>query len=639
MSEVTWVSGTAIFSAIATTVATTLPTGLSDDGKDGVFAFVMHRGTLTPPAGWTVKATVTFNHPTDTQYVSFAQKDTVAAADSGTAATWTQDEASVLYATYAHCRGVVGRARYAASNTGSTNSTSSTTITSPSITCVRAQEMLLLSGSTMLASGSSYTATAPTGSTLWTGGMAAMRLAAAYYKRLAGEGTSGTWTLIASGSNNGLGAMSVRIVDSGIYEEYNDTVGTAGAFDLSASTYGTTVAETLAFRYYALYGTLHEADASDVLSLLEALDLIQPAFVDTLTDQANFSGTPASTYRPGREVSETLNLAPTMVVNRGVLITELLRIAPVFGPSLVSGGLAEDVLSLIDALRAGENVSLAETVGLALALQSVLATRVSEGLGIATVLDKVAKFGLTLTQEIALADALRRFFAGDVTETVGMALTQSAIKSVTPTLSETLGLEPAVASTFVLRLTASDTVGLDDVDVLKLVFAPTLSDEIEVSALYVAPGGGFVTWTMNARSGAVTEYSNFDFNSFADMGNGRYVGARSDGLYELTGDDDDGDDIVARIKSGFAQFAGSRFTGFKAVYLGMRGEGDFVLKIEAGTGEVYTYAVIAESMKTTKVNVGKGLRARYFSFELISTGQDFDLDNVEFVPMVANRRV
>ena len=44
-------------------------------------------------------------------------------------------------------------------------------------------------------------------------------------------------------------------------------------------------------------------------------------------------------------------------------------------------------------------------------------------------------------------------------------------------------------------------------------------------------------------------------------------------------------------------------------------------------------------MKTTKVNMGKGLRARYFAYELISTGQDFDLDSVEFVPLVAQRRV
>jgi hypothetical protein len=37
--------------------------------------------------------------------------------------------------------------------------------------------------------------------------------------------------------------------------------------------------------------------------------------------------------------------------------------------------------------------------------------------------------------------------------------------------------------------------------------------------------------------------------------------------------------------------------------------------------------------------MGKGLRSRYFAFELVSTGQDFDLDTLEFIPLVADRRV
>jgi hypothetical protein len=39
------------------------------------------------------------------------------------------------------------------------------------------------------------------------------------------------------------------------------------------------------------------------------------------------------------------------------------------------------------------------------------------------------------------------------------------------------------------------------------------------------------------------------------------------------------------------------------------------------------------------VPLGKGLRARYFSFELISDGADFDMDAIEFIPLVSHRRV
>ena len=81
------------------------------------------------------------------------------------------------------------------------------------------------------------------------------------------------------------------------------------------------------------------------------------------------------------------------------------------------------------------------------------------------------------------------------------------------------------------------------------------------------------------------------------------------------------------------------FRSFKAAYLGMRGNGDVILKLDTGDGKTYTYQTVIQDMQSTKVRLGKGLRARYFSFELISTGQDFDLDTVEFIPLVAQRRV
>jgi hypothetical protein len=143
---------------------------------------------------------------------------------------------------------------------------------------------------------------------------------------------------------------------------------------------------------------------------------------------------------------------------------------------------------------------------------------------------------------------------------------------------------------------------------------------------------------MNTRTGAVTEYDNYAFNSFARIGD-KYIGASESGLYELLGDDDAGADIVATIRSGFAQWSGTHMGSFKGMYLATRGEGDFILKVITADNKEYHYAVAAQDSRTTKITTGKGLRARYFAFELISTGQDFNLDTIEFIPLVADRRV
>jgi hypothetical protein len=205
-------------------------------------------------------------------------------------------------------------------------------------------------------------------------------------------------------------------------------------------------------------------------------------------------------------------------------------------------------------------------------------------------------------------------------------------------LTESLGLTETLSPRMILRVSAEDELILDEDQLLNLIYNGTVAEGIEITAAYLSPGGGFTTWAMNTRTAAVTEYDNYQFNSFAAMGN-RYLGANENGLYELNGEDDDGEDIIAHLKSGFAQWAGARFTLFKSIYLGVRGEGDFVLRLITGDGNSYDYAVTTRNMRSTKVHLGKGLRARYFAFELISEGQDFDLESVEFVPLIADRRV
>lgn len=172
-----------------------------------------------------------------------------------------------------------------------------------------------------------------------------------------------------------------------------------------------------------------------------------------------------------------------------------------------------------------------------------------------------------------------------------------------------------------------------------MLYNETVAEGVDIVGAYLSPGDGFTSWAMNTRTGAVSEYDNYEFNSFVKMPNNRYVGASSQGLYELVGDSDDGSDIIATIRSGFMQWTGTHLGRFKGVYLATRGADDFVLKLEAGDGAEYNYAVTTRSMRSTKVHIGKGLRARYFAFELISSGADFDLESLEFVPLVAQRRV
>lgn len=337
-------------------------------------------------------------------------------------------------------------------------------------------------------------------------------------------------------------------------------------------------------------------------------------------------------------LSVGVGVAPTLQDYQGAVIAEALGLLLTSSPALHYNIAASDELGASDRTATGFMMAVADEVGIELTQLAQHAVKVLEELGLAPVLSPNAVYGLTVAQTIRLADTLGKFVGGDVSETIGMESALAGSMLAMPTIAEVIGVAEAETHYFILRVTVEDELDVEPVELLNMIYSPTVAEEMQLTAAYLSPGASITTWAMNTRTAAVTEYDNYAFNSFARFGN-KYIGANADGLYELLGDNDAGNDIVAQIKSGFAQWAGTRFTLFKAAYLGVRGEGDFILRLITGEGDTYDYSVSTRNVRSTKVHMGKGLRARYFAFELISGGQDFDLESIEFVPLVAQRRV
>lgn len=297
-----------------------------------------------------------------------------------------------------------------------------------------------------------------------------------------------------------------------------------------------------------------------------------------------------------------------------------------------------DTIRALDAVRAGQPVTISEGATLAWALSAMYSTRVTEALKLTETVVRAFTLGVSVSDSARVYDALRNFFHFDLADDITVSDAVAGLARHVGLLSESLVGAETVSPHFVLSAVAQDDAILDDAFDLSMIFRPEVREQIRVSALLIGPNNDVTAWAVNTRTGAVSEYAGYDFNSFAQ--NGRYyLGSSSTGLYQLDGDDDAGEPIIAQLRSGYAQFGGSRYTSFKAAYLGLRGDGSVFLKLDTGDGKAYTYKSVVQNQQSTKVRFGKGLRARYFAFELISDGQDFDLDTVEFLPVVAQRRV
>jgi len=335
--------------------------------------------------------------------------------------------------------------------------------------------------------------------------------------------------------------------------------------------------------------------------------------------------------------------------NAGALISEFLSAEDTLLAKFITKPFLSDTVILTDAVYKALRATLTDsilTTDLLLVVQGV--TLVEQFL-LQDVPNAAAVYSQTIAEALLTDDNLLWFWGKFVVE--NFALTDSISRQYQGVVNpaDTLAITDAMVDWMVYALSGTELAVMTDIITPQMIFkGEALVDNICLTATYVSPSGNITTWVVNTRTSAVTEYRNYNFNSFAKMGM-RFLGANAQGLWVLDGELDDTQSIITKMKSGLMQLAGSRFTSFKGAYLGIRvkdasgtrfhPKGDFILKLYAGDGREYIYAFRPQNMQTTKINMGKGLRARYFAWELIAPGENFDLESVEFVPITSIRRV
>jgi hypothetical protein len=358
-----------------------------------------------------------------------------------------------------------------------------------------------------------------------------------------------------------------------------------------------------------------------------------------------FGSTAASVQRYV-PITQTMNLGlhnntPTKAFTAGGVATSGVKFSSTFGTKQILRQALAQVLGVVGTPRNAIPISVAvQHLGVHNAVTTKIGVLIAQYLAVHDARTAVAKLKQSLADHFGAHGTPLPFAAKAIHEALGIAMAVSPkLTAIASRSGGSVGVHN-IAPTVQKFAVASIRGNLQFNQTLsaKQILRALIQEVIDLEIALVDPTGDVTTWVVNTRTGAISEYGNYNFNSFAQNGL-HYMGASDAGLFVLDGDDDDGAPVLARLRSGYAQFGGSRYTSLRAVYIGARGEGDLLFKIDTGDGRLTTYKARLQDMESTKVLVGKGVRSRYIAFEILSEGQDFDLDTVEFVPAVAQRRV
>lgn len=146
---------------------------------------------------------------------------------------------------------------------------------------------------------------------------------------------------------------------------------------------------------------------------------------------------------------------------------------------------------------------------------------------------------------------------------------------------------------------------------------------------------------INLSNMAISQYCNFNFNSFCKVGE-KYFGASEDGIFELTGDDDNGTNIDSFFELLLSDFGISNMKRIRTAYVGGEANGALMLTVKDDENNLRVYALNLTSgnvQSSGKVSVGRDGIGRYWQVRIDNVaGCYFAVGDIEALMIVLGRK-
>lgn len=154
----------------------------------------------------------------------------------------------------------------------------------------------------------------------------------------------------------------------------------------------------------------------------------------------------------------------------------------------------------------------------------------------------------------------------------------------------------------------------------------------------------YVIWALNTTTLAASRYRGLMFDSIVSH-QGRTFGVMPSGVYELTGDTDDGAPIPAHIRTGMLDLGSSVRKSVRKAYLYVKSDTTLYLKVAAdlqGQRSQTWYELTltpGDPLQYRRADLGRGAKGTRWSFEVTNTqGGQLDVRGLDVYPVLLSRR-
>ncbi len=399
-------------------------------------------------------------------------------------------------------------------------------------------------------------------------------------------------------------------------------------------------------------------------TLTEALDtsttdsgLVE--FQDTLTEALDYTSTslytayllilesiethgyadPSLPYFP---VTESLSFSDSTSITRSIEVLEQLLLTSSGTHSINTSDSISEYIELLDSLILSFNKTASETLSISSAVTIITNNTqvVLEELIANSSTSSLVSFLNTLSDLVSILDTISFGLKFSITETLEINSASSELYKAILAIEEALGLTETNSNVYINIVSLDSTLNLSSVLDSNVNLSEILLDNLIISIPTSSGQDTYLGYTFAPENSAVTTYTNYNFDGTVKH-NGKYYFFNSTGLYLYGGVTDDGELIRSIITTPALSFGTSNKKQMPQMYLGVTNSDEVVLKVRLdGKGEFqYKLRKYTNELDTQKIKVGKGLIGRYFQFELVTSAEEFNMESIEFFPIVLKRKL